>query len=118
MCIPAPAVLRRRIEPPRASTRVGEAGQAGTTHRILTALNAGGGKITYEYDLGAGWIHEIALQDKVPREPGASYPFCVKYSGDPPVECPDYDSDEEQQPEPFDLEAVNRRLAALGSGQP
>jgi hypothetical protein len=30
----------------------------------------------------------------------------------------DYDSDEEQQPEPFDLEAVNRRLAALGTGQP
>jgi hypothetical protein len=46
------------------------------------------------------------------------YPFCVKYSGDSPVEYPDYDSDEEQQPEPFDLEAVNRRLAALGSGQP
>jgi len=33
-----------------------------------------------------------------------------------PVECPDYDSEEEQQqPEPFDLEAVNRRLAALGA---
>ena len=86
--------------------------------RVLAALNAGGGKITYEYDFGAGWIHEIALQKKVPREPGAGYPFCVKYSGDSPIEYPDYDSDEEQQPEPFDLEAVNRRLAALGSGQP
>jgi hypothetical protein len=32
------------------------------------------------------------------------------------VEYPDYDSDEEPQPEPFDLEAVNRRLAALGNG--
>jgi hypothetical protein len=29
------------------------------------------------------------------------------------VEYPDYDSGEEQQPEPFGLEAVNRRLAAL-----
>jgi Plasmid pRiA4b ORF-3-like protein len=86
--------------------------------RVLTALNAGGGKITYEYDLGEGWIHEIALQKTVPREPGTSYPFCVKYSGDSPVEYPDYDSDEEQQPEPFDLEAVNRRLAALGTGRP
>jgi hypothetical protein len=83
--------------------------------RVLTALKAGGGKITYEYDFGAGWIHEIALQEKVPREPGAGYPFCVKYSGDSPVEYPDYDSDKEQQPEPFDLEAVNRRLAALGA---
>jgi hypothetical protein len=84
--------------------------------RVLTALNAGGGKITYEYDLGEGWIHEIALQQRVPREPGVDYPFCAKYSGDSPVEYPDYDSDEEQQPEPFDLEAVNRRLAALGNG--
>ena len=86
--------------------------------RVLTALNAGGGKITYEYDFGAGWIHEIALQGKVPREPAAGYPFCVKYSGDSPVEYPDYDSGEEQQPEPFGLEAVNRRLAALGNSQP
>jgi hypothetical protein len=53
------------------------------------------------------------LQKKVPREPGASYPFCVKYSGDPPVEYPDYGSEQEQHPEPFDLEAVNHRLASL-----
>ena len=86
--------------------------------RVLAALNAGGGKITYEYDFGASWIHEIALQKKVPREPGAEYPSCVKYGGDSPIEYPDYDSDEEQQPEPFNLEAVNRRLAALESGQP
>ena len=82
--------------------------------RVLAALNAGGGKIGYEYDFGASWIHEIALQRKVPRQPGVSYPFCVKYSGDSPVEYPDYDSEEDQQPEPFDVEAVNRRLAALG----
>jgi len=56
--------------------------------RVLAALNAGGGKITYEYDFGASWIHEIALQKKVPREPGAEYPFCVKYSGDSPIEYP------------------------------
>jgi Plasmid pRiA4b ORF-3-like protein len=85
--------------------------------RVLAALNAGGGKITYEYDFGASWIHEIALQKKVSREPGADYPFCAKYSGDSPVEYPDYDSDEEPQSEPFDLEAVNRRLAALGNGE-
>jgi Plasmid pRiA4b ORF-3-like protein len=86
--------------------------------RVLAALDAGGGKITCEYDFGAGWIHEIALQKKVARAPGGGYPFCARYSGDSPVEYPDCDSDEEQQPEPFGLEAVNRRLAALGSGQP
>jgi hypothetical protein len=78
----------------------------------LAALNAGGGKISYEYDFGAGWVHEIVLQKRVPREPGVDYPSCVKYSGDSPVEYPDYD-DEEEEPEPFGLEAVNRRLAAL-----
>jgi hypothetical protein len=85
--------------------------------RVLAALDAGGGKITYEYDLGAGWIHEIALQQTVPREPGVDYPFCAEYSGESPVEYPDYDG-EEPPPEPFDLEAVNQRLAALGSGDP
>jgi hypothetical protein len=84
------------------------------TMRVLAALNAGGGKITYEYDFGANWVHEIALQKKVPREPGADYPSCVNYSGDSPVEYPDYDSEQEQRPEPFDLEAVNIRLASLG----
>ncbi|MGD0560817.1 MAG: plasmid pRiA4b ORF-3 family protein [Streptosporangiaceae bacterium] len=78
--------------------------------RVLAALDAGDGKISYEYDFGTSWNHEIVLQKRVPREPGAIYPACVKYSGDSPVEYPDYDDDEEE-PEPFDLEAVNRRLA-------
>jgi hypothetical protein len=82
--------------------------------RVLAALEAGGGKISYEYDFGASWNHEIVLQKRVSREPGAVYPVCVKYSGDSPVEYPDYDDDEDEQheePEPFDLEAVNRRLS-------
>ena len=46
--------------------------------------------------LAAGdFTSDFALQEKVPREPGAGYPFCAKYSGDSPVEYPDYDSDEE-----------------------
>ncbi len=77
--------------------------------RTLAALNAGGGKITYEYDFGASWIHEIALQKRLPRDPSVSYPVCVKYSGDSPAE---YD---EQEVEPFDLEAVNRRLQDPGA---
>lgn len=78
--------------------------------RVLAALEAGDGKISYEYDFGSSWNHEIVLQKRVPREPGAIYPVCLKYSGDSPVEYPDYD-DEDEEPEPFDLEAVNRRLA-------
>jgi hypothetical protein len=98
------------------------------TMRVLAALNAGGGKITYEYDFGASWIHEIALQKKAPREPGADYPFCVRYSGNSPVEYPEegiwYSDDGEPveagpaKPEPLDLAAVNRRLGALEADLP
>jgi hypothetical protein len=85
-----------------------EAGDEGAM-RVLAALNAGGGKITYDYDFGAGWVHEIVLQRKTRREPGASYPRCVKYSGDSPVEYPGDDD----EPEPFDLVAVNHALEAI-----
>jgi hypothetical protein len=61
-----PDYLRWRTEGP-ARYHARRHGAAG-----LTVFNAGGGKITYEYDFGAGWIHEIALQKKVPREPCAA----------------------------------------------
>ncbi|MDQ2812506.1 MAG: plasmid pRiA4b ORF-3 family protein [Actinomycetota bacterium] len=79
-------------------------------------------------DFGASWIHEIALQKKAPREPGADYPFCVRYSGNSPVEYPEegiwYSDDGEPveagpaKPEPLDLAAVNRRLGALEADLP
>ena len=52
--------------------------------RVRDALAAGGGKIVYEYDFGAGWTHEIALQKKLPRDPASVYPICTKFSGDSP----------------------------------
>ena len=95
--------------------------------RVRDALAAGGGKIVYEYDFGAGWTHEIALQKKLPRDPASVYPVCAKFSGDSPAEYPEEepwysgDPDDDGQaepgpakPEPFDLTAVNRKLAALG----
>ena len=89
--------------------------------RVLEALTAGGGKIVYEYDFGAGWTHEVALQKKLPRDPAAVYPVCTKFSGDSPVEYPDEevwasdDAGESGPAEPgsFDLAAVNGMLAAL-----
>jgi hypothetical protein len=57
-----------------------------TQVRVQDALAAGGGKIVYEYDFGAGWTHEVALERKLPRDPLAVYPMCTKFSGDSPVE--------------------------------
>ena len=107
------------------SFKLEEAGDE-TPVRVRDALAAGGGKIVYEYDFGAGWTHEVALQRKLPRDPVAVYPVCTKFSGDSPVEYPEeeiwYSDDAGESgpaepapagPESFDLAAVNGKLAAL-----
>jgi hypothetical protein len=89
-------------------------------------------KISYEYDFGAEWTHEITVQKTVPLDPGATYPVCVSFSGESPEEYPeeedwesdeynedleeDEDLEEAEEPaerEPFTLAAVNRKLAGL-----
>jgi hypothetical protein len=106
------------------SFRLEEAGDE-TPVRVRDALAAGGGKIVYEYDFGAGWTHEVALQRQLPRNRVAVYPVCTKFSGNSPVEYPeeemwcsdDGESDQSEpspaEPESFDLAAVNGELAAL-----
>ena len=74
-----------------------------------------GGNISYTYDLGACWKHEIALEQTLPRDRGQDYPVCVAYKGDSPAE---YWSEEDPgEPEPFDLAEVNGKLAALGEAE-
>ena len=73
-----------------------------------------GGRILYTYDLGACWEHEITLETTVPRDHSQDYPVCVEFRGDSPVEY--WSEEEPEEPEPFDLNEVNRRLAALGRG--
>jgi hypothetical protein len=70
--------------------------------------------VRYTYDFGDDWQHEIVLEKILPREPGREYPVCVAFRGDQPVEYWSPDEDD-QEPERFDLDKVNRRLAA-GTG--
>jgi Plasmid pRiA4b ORF-3-like protein len=74
-----------------------------------------GGKIGYTYDLGACWVHQIALEQIVTRDPDQDYPVCLAYKGDSPVEY--WSGDDPEEPEPFDLAEVNRKLAALGEAE-
>jgi hypothetical protein len=74
-----------------------------------------GGKIGYTYDLGACWEHQIALERIVTRDPDQDYPACVAYKGDSPVEY--WSEDDPEEPEPFNLAEVNRKLAALGEAE-
>ena len=74
-----------------------------------------GGNISYTYDLGACWEHEIALEQTLPRDRGQDYPVCVAYKGDSPAEY--WSEDDPGEPEPFDLAEVNRKLAAPGEAE-
>ncbi|MEV4249540.1 plasmid pRiA4b ORF-3 family protein [Streptosporangium canum] len=76
-------------------------------YRINRALPSPRSKITYIYDLGDCWKHEIVLE-KVHDE--VTHPVCVGGKGDNPIEH--YDPEYPEDPVPFDQDAVNRRLAA------
>jgi Plasmid pRiA4b ORF-3-like protein len=92
---------------------------------------------TYVYDMGDSWSHEVKVEKLVAREPEARYPKCL--GGEracPPEDCggvwgyadlltaldaPDDPESAELlewagpfDPEKFDLDAVNARLAAFG----
>jgi Plasmid pRiA4b ORF-3-like protein len=82
--------------------------------RLLDVLTPGG-NISYTYDLGACWEHEITLEQTLPRDRGQDYPVCVAYKGDSPVEY--WSEEDPEEPEPFDLAEVNRKLAALGGAE-
>ena len=73
---------------------------------------AAGGKIAYTYDFGTYWQHEITVEKTLPRNHSKDYSVCVAFQGDSPVEY--WSEEEPEEPEPFGLKEVNRRLAALG----
>src|SRR6266849_9655356 len=83
--------------------------------RLRDAMARNDGKISYTYDLGACWEHEITLEQTLPCDRGQDYPFCVAYKGDSPVEY--WCEDDPEEPERFDLAEVNRKLAALGEAE-
>ena len=74
-----------------------------------------GGKISYTYDFGACWEHEITLEQTLFGDSAQDYPVCVAYKGDSPVEY--WSEDDPEEPEPFDLAGANRTLAALGGAE-
>ncbi|MCH9021858.1 MAG: plasmid pRiA4b ORF-3 family protein [Planctomycetes bacterium] len=94
-------------------------------------------RFLYEYDLGDGWMHIVDVLDVHPPEPGKKYTLCVEGArACPPEDCGgiwgydqmletllDSDNEEREElldwlggpfdPEHFDLNEVNRRLARL-----
>lgn len=68
--------------------------------------------ITYTYDFGDDWRHEITLEKVVEPAPTASHPVCVDGRGDAPVE----DCGDEPTWITFDQAGINTHLARLASG--
>jgi hypothetical protein len=79
--------------------------------RLRDAFAPARQKITYVYDFGADWIHEITRQKMITLEPGQDYPVCVAFGGNSPAEYPS--EDEPEEPEPFDQAAVDTALARI-----
>jgi hypothetical protein len=66
--------------------------ETGYDHEIrIAAALSGVRKIGYIYGLGACWEHEITLEKEAALDPGRTYPVCVAFAGDSPVEYPEED---------------------------
>ncbi len=91
--------------------------------RLRDAFPAGARKpVLYEYDFGASWVHEVTRVKVFEIDPAQSYPACVAFGGEQPVEYPDEydegeypDADQSAGREPFSLAAVNAALAELAA---
>ncbi|MGH3621557.1 MAG: plasmid pRiA4b ORF-3 family protein, partial [Sciscionella sp.] len=81
--------------------------------RLHQALSHPKATMSYTYDLGAGWRHEIVLE-KVLREHPLPQPECLTGQGDNPIEH--YDPDDPADPVPFDPAAINTLLHKLATG--
>lgn len=77
--------------------------------RLARILPNPDSKITYRYDLGDCWDHEIILEKIVTPDTSATYPICLTGRGDAPIE--DWNPDYPEDPAPFDLDEINRQLA-------
>jgi hypothetical protein len=108
-------------------------------YRLDEVITAPKMRFRYLYDFGDSWDHRILVERIVPPEPGVEYPVCTKGAlAAPPddvggiwgyyalleaLEDPEAHPDlgdrrewlGEFDPEAFDLEAINRRLRAMGA---
>jgi Plasmid pRiA4b ORF-3-like protein len=80
--------------------------------RLHQALSRPKATMSYTYDLGARWRHEIVLERVLDGHP-LSQPECLTGLGDNPIEY--YDPDDPEDAVPFDAEAINKLLHKLAA---
>jgi hypothetical protein len=81
--------------------------------RLFRVLPRERSAMSYVYDFGDWWVHEITLEKVLDPEHTRTYPTCVAGRGEAPVE--DWNPEFAEEPSPFDADELNRRLAGLAS---
>jgi hypothetical protein len=79
---------------------------------LATAFARARGPITYIYDFGDDWRHQITREKVLEPAPTSTHPICVDGRGDAPAE----DCGDEPAWITFDQAGINTQLARLGSG--
>ncbi len=77
--------------------------------RLFRVFGRRGATVGHVYDFGAGWRHQIVLEQVLPRDDHEGFPRCIDHAHDAPPEY--HDPDDPQVRQPFDRDAVNARLA-------
>ncbi|MGH3933200.1 MAG: IS1096 element passenger TnpR family protein, partial [Pseudonocardiaceae bacterium] len=80
------------------------------TLRLSGAFTPSTRTITYLYDFGADWYHEVTCEKVFDLDVGATYPVCVAGRGDFPIEYWTGE-DDDQESIPFDKDKISHRLA-------
>lgn len=83
-----------------------------TRARLRKVLPRANGSMSYVYDMGDWWEHQISVEKIIESDSGAR-PTCTDGQGDAPVE--DWSPDCGREPTAFDIAAINRRFAELDS---
>ncbi|MGQ0779262.1 MAG: plasmid pRiA4b ORF-3 family protein [Pseudonocardiales bacterium] len=78
-------------------------------HRLSGAFTPTTKTISYLYDFGASWYHDITCEKVLELDVDATYPVCVAGSGDFPIEYWS-EEDDDQEAVPFDKDKINNRL--------
>jgi hypothetical protein len=79
---------------------------------LADVVSRGRKSMSYVYDFGDNWLHDIDVEKVVEPDAATAYPVCVAGRGDAPVE--DVGEDEDAWI-PFDQVGINAQLAHLGS---
>lgn len=111
--VPAEAVYQLKITLTRVRPACWRRVRMPASATLATAFTRASKPISYTYDFGDDWVHEISLENTADPDPDMTHPVCIAGRGDAPAE--DSASDDAAWT-PFDEADINARFARLTFG--